>query len=277
MKFLLLALAPITIAYGQTGIPRQYPLTAGHSRFSSAARRDVSAAVQSRVLPRIIAGDSWETTIVLFNPGDTVATFQQFFLGSDGTATSFLVRDQDGSNEMTTAAVKGVLAPKSSVAFVLSNAAGAQEGWSMLTYDASLPVNGYAILRCPAPRGGLSSEVSVPFSDMQDYSEYIRFDNTQGFRTQLTLTNPAGNIDAQVRLTYRNPQGVVVLVDSITVPAAQQTTLSLPDVYPDLANKTGTLLVEADIDTFSALGMRYNDSVRLIAPLPTIHRPQPQQ
>jgi len=100
----------------------------------------------------------------------------------------------------------------------------------------------------------------------------VPFDNTLGFRSQLTLVNPAGDLSSQVQLTYLNPQGQVLLIDSLTLQPAQQMTLVLPDTYPDLANKSGSVLVQADIDRFSVTGLRCNNAYGAIAALPIMNR-----
>jgi hypothetical protein len=64
----------------------------------------------------------------------------------------------------------------------------------------------------------------------------------------------------------------VLLIDSLTLEPQQQMTLILPDVYPDLANKSGSVLVEADIDRFSVTGLRCNEAYGAIAALPTMNR-----
>jgi hypothetical protein len=112
----------------------------------------------------------------------------------------------------------------------------------------------------------------VPFSGMLDYSVYVPFDNTLGFRSQLTLVNPSGNLSSQVQLSYLNSQGQTLLIDSVTLQPAQQMTLVLPDTYPDLANKSGSVLVQADIDRFAVTGLRSNDASGTIAALPTMNR-----
>lgn len=101
---------------------------------------------------------------------------------------------------------------------------------------------------------------------------YVPFDNTLGFRSQLTLLNPAGNLSSHVQLTYLDPKGKVLLTDSVTLQPAQQMTVILPDTYPDLANKSGSVLVEADIDRSSVTALRYNDAYGAVAALPVITR-----
>jgi hypothetical protein len=132
-------------------------------------------------------------------------------------------------------------------------------------------LDGYAILRQRAAGGAFSFETTLPFSRTQDVSTYMPFDNAQDFRSQLTVVNPASDTSVQVRITCLNPQGGIVLIDSLSLAARQQMTLVLPDTYPDLANRTGTILIEADTDRLSIGGMRQNTNYGVISALPAVN------
>lgn len=279
MNKLMLLLLPLVFLHAQTpaanALPRAISVrSVPHGSSKALSAPSAAPVVQSRVLPRILAGSNWETTIVLLNTGSASVTFQQFFFAPDGKPASYTIHAQAASEDLTTSAIQGVLGPGSSLSMVLSDNSGAvPEGWSLLTYDDGPGVlDGYAIICRMGLSGGFPSETTVPFSGTRDYSVYVPFDNTLGFRSQLTLVNPAGNLSSQVQLTYLDPQGQVLLIDSLTLQPAQQMTLVLPDTYPDLANKNGSVLVEADIDRFSVTGLRCNDAYGAIAALPILNR-----
>src|SRR5450759_4607817 len=276
---LVLLLLPLVFMHAQTPGANGLSRAITASRLPSLSNRETatstaSAVVQSRVLPRILSDSNSETTVVLFNTGSASVAFQQFFFAPDGKPASYTIHAQAASEEITASAVQGVLVPGSSLRLVLSDTTGAiREGWSLLTYDDGPgAVDGYAIIRRRGLSAGFDSEITVTFSSMRDYSVYTPFDNTLGFRSHVTLVNPAVNLSSQVRLTYRDPQGQVLLIDLLTLQPQQQITLVLPDTYPDLANKSGSVLVEADIDRFSVTGLRCNDTNGAIAALPTMNR-----
>jgi len=221
--------------------------------------------------PRLLGGNGWETTIVLMDLGSTPVSFQQSFRGNHGAAASFNVTvDANGTN-LTTSALQGVIAANGSVSFTLrSNNASLLEAWSLVTFSGTQgQLGGYAILRHAS--GSSEFAVTVPLSNMQDYSVRVPFDNTAGFQTQLTLVNPASNMSAQVQLGYFNTQGQIILVDSITLNPGDQTTLSLPNTYPDLANQTGTISVLGNLTCLSVSALRDNPSSGAIAPVPVLN------
>ena len=229
-------------------------------------------SVQANVIPRIICGNGWETEALLVNTATAPASFQQFFFAAAGTFTAFTVRSSATTQSLTTSSVQGVLNPGSSLNLTFCDAAGtAQEGWSYLTYSgAPGTISGYATIRRTALSGTFHFETVIPLSSIQQYSALVPFDNTQGFRSQLTIVNPAMNLAAQVRLIYLDSLGNTVIVDTLTLPPGQQQTLVLPDVYPDLANKTGTISVEGDTDRLSVMALRYNDLYGAVVSLPAI-------
>jgi hypothetical protein len=276
---LILLLLPVVFMHAQTPGANGLNRVITARRMPAASHREASPSsawvvIQSRVLPRILSDSNWETTVVLLNTGSASVTFQQFFFAADGMPASYTIHTQAPSEDITASAIQGVLAQGSSLRLVLSDTSGStREGWSLLTYDEGPgAVDGYAIIRRRGLSAGFNSETTVTSSSLRDYSVYMPFDNTLGFRSQVTLVNPAANLSSQVRLTYLNPQGQVLLIDSLTLRPAQQVTLVLPDTYPDLANKSGSLLVEADIDRFSVTGLRCNDAYGAIAALPTMNR-----
>jgi hypothetical protein len=217
-----------------------------------------------------MAGNGWETTLVILNTAATPVVYNLILLKPDGTASAHAMRTDAAAASVTASGAHSVLMPMSTASVTLiDEGVTLQEGWALLSADGNQPsIRGYGVIRHRAPGGGFSFETTVPLSNMQDYMVYMPFDNTAGFRTQLTLLNPSVNLPARALLTYRNPQGQVLLIDSVSLQPGQQMTLSLPDTYPDLANKTGTLNVETDIDIFSVVGLRFNDAFGVVTFIP---------
>ena len=257
-KTLFFGLAVVTGSMAQTTPSRAY--TSVHT---------ASGTPQFRVAPRILVGKEWETVVVLLNPGSAPASFQQVFFAA-GKPAALSIRSESLAVALTAPAIQGVVAPGARITLALGESGhDIQEVWSLLSYALGA-LEGYVILRRRAPGGDFSFETTIPLSGTQDVSTYMPFDNTQGFRSQLTLVNPASGISATVRLTYLNPDGKPVLIDSVSLAPAEQLTLILPDTYPDLANKAGTILIETDTDRLSVVGLRQNVKYGVISALPAI-------
>jgi hypothetical protein len=231
-----------------------------------------AAAAPEEMVARVVCGDGWETVIVLLNMGNAPVVFRQFFMDAEGMPMRVALRAYPDRDGVTAVAAGGSLNPGTRLSVAVSAVDGPQrEGWAVIASAA--PGNtlaGYTIVRRRGRSNGIYSETTLALSSMQDYSVYLPFDNTEGFRTHLTLVNPASNLPAETRLTYLGFTGEVLLIDSLVVNPGQQTTIVIPDVYPDLANKVGTVFVEANLNRFSAFGLRYNESSGVVAALPSL-------
>ena len=212
---------------------------------------------------------------MLVNTGTSAVSYSQLFFDPTGTPQSFAVQAQQGAPLSTASAIVATVAASSTVSFVLpdSDSPTPKRGWSLLTYDSKQgTLTGYAILRHKAANGAFSFEAVLPVSNMQDYSSYMPFDNTHGFRTEMTLVNPAANLGAPIALRFLNSDGNVLFVDSITLQPGEQTTLSLPDTYPDLANKVGAVVIMGGTNRLSVTGIRYDPTFGAIAAVPWFAR-----
>jgi hypothetical protein len=105
---------------------------------------------------------------------------------------------------------------------------------------------------------------------MLDSSARMPFDNTGGFQTQITIVNPATNLGAQVQLTYFNAQGQAILLDTLALKPGEQTTLTLPNTYPDLANQSGSISILGSINCLSVAGLRLNPVTGAISSVPVM-------
>ena len=245
-------------------------LCAGASCASAGIVR-VAEGTQNKVLARVVSGGGWDTVVVITNLGPAPVAFQQFFLGPDGGPAAFRLEAQTANNGLAAAALRGTVGANASLHFTLRDSGDSiQEGWSLLSFDAAQGrLGGYAVIQHQTSSGALS-EATVPLSDMQDFTVRMSFDNTGGFRSQLTLVNPAGNLAAQVSLTYFDPRGQVILLDVVQLQAGEQMTIDVPNTYPDLANQAGTVAVAANIDRLSVAGIRYSSASGAISPLMTM-------
>ena len=240
--------------------------------YAESARPEASSvSTQIKSFPRLLSGAGWESAIVLMNLGATPISFRQSFLANDGTPASLTVHVGSGSTALSTSALQGTVGANGSMSYTLTGSSSLQEDWSLLTFEgASNQLSGYAVLRHTAAGGGFNFEVTLPLNNMQDSSSRLPFDNSDGFQTQLTIVNPASNLAAQVSLTYFNTQGQAILLDSLTLNPGAQTTLVLPNIYPDLANQSGMVAIQSNINILSVSGLRLNPATGAIAAIPVM-------
>jgi hypothetical protein len=279
MKALLLFVVPLGLLNAQmpSAVPSYGPAQRGGARMALGS--GAAAASQNAVLPRIFSGANWSTTVVLLNAGTTPVGFQEYFFSAGGRPVSYTLHSETPAADITASAFQGLLAPGAMLTLAVADPGGANpQGWSLITYDtAQAAVHAYAVIRHKGLGSAASFEITEPASALNDYSASVPFDNTQGFESQLTFVNPARNLGAQVRMTYLDSKGNTLLIDVMTIEPGQQQTLAIPNVYPDLANKTGSVQIQADINLFSVTAIRYNASYGVISALPVFGQPSSVQ
>ncbi len=223
-----------------------------------------------KVLPRIMFGGGWETTVVLMNIGDGSVDYTQDFFDVNGSLLPASVRMIPDGTVVTGDGMDGTLHSGATVSFTFYDDGGAaRSGWSLLTYDDEAGrIAGYAIIRRRSGNGSVISETSAPLSNMADYFCYMPVDNTQGVNTILTLVNPSEDTDTHVELEFIGLGGDTLFKDTVKLVAGQQLSLSLPDAYSELAGRLATVYVSADIDQFSATGFRLTRATGALANVP---------
>ncbi len=99
-------------------------------------------------------------------------------------------------------------------------------------------------------------EASVPLEQRTANSYVLPFDNTSGLTTGLALAN-ADIAPAAVTVVIRNDAGTLLQSTSISLPGNGQTSFMLPDQYPAVAGKRGTVeFVTPGGGRISVIGLR---------------------
>jgi hypothetical protein len=87
-------------------------------------------------------------------------------------------------------------------------------------------------------------------------------DNLVGYSTGVALVNIAADAQASVTVIMRDENGAEIARDALTVPANGHTSFSLPDRFPVLKGRRGTVefLTNAPAG-ITGLGLRFNPSL----------------
>ena len=207
-----------------------------------------SVAISSAYyLGQFADGDGWTTAITFSNPtgGEVAGGFAVY--GDDG-------RDLD------TARLRSALSlgPYRTATFESPGVGAARVGW--VRVDASAEISVSAVFRQRAP-GRPDFEAAVP-ARVPSTRVWGPFDNEAGFSTGLALVNP-GNNRLLLSLSFRDAQGVGLLTTTVILNAQNHTSFSLPDRFPDLAGRQGSVEIVGRTDAgtpaeFVALGLRFN-------------------
>jgi hypothetical protein len=222
-------------------------------------QRRTFVLAEDQVFPHFATGGGWETTFVLVNMTATRVAFVQGFFDQSGKPMEVSYRSIPGGETTTANNVQGTLNPGASFNIVLfDSGTPLKVGWSAIAYDTTFArIGGHAIFRNRVA-GRADFEAVVPLSAYDDTTFFLPFDNLQDFVTSMAILNPTSNLSTRVALTFLDTNAEVIATDVITLEPGQQTAFSLPEKYPAVRGRIGTLFVQSEFNRLSALGFRFN-------------------
>jgi hypothetical protein len=241
------------------------PLAAETRQASSAPLQTDTAIDRSHlVVPHVVDGAGWKTTIVLVNLGSAPAYYTLTFVSESG---GFLNLPLAG--EGVRGNTGGSLEANGTALIETAGLSGRlQQGWAFLmTYDRPPDQAGAAY--APAALGGMAVlrqhvagrpdfEAAVPFSSMFDTQFVAPFDNRDGFSTRLTLVNPSASAASPVTLTIRDTGGGTTARHTLTLPPRNHTAFDLAARYPEMSGQAGSILVSTTAGSLSGMGLRFS-------------------
>jgi hypothetical protein len=217
------------------------------------------------IVPQVVDGDSWKTTIFLtsLEPSDTIYFNLAFY--SDSGFPLILPLVGVGS----TASGSAALPPNWSTTIeTQGTGATLQQGWAVVSTFDRPPgqpgarqivsrIAGMAVFRQRIP-GRPDFEAVVPFSPMNETRFVMPFDNRNDFSTGIAWLNPNLTTPAPVEVTIQTADARILRLDSFTLAPGSKVVFSMPDRYPESRGQTGSILVRTSSRSLSGLGLRFN-------------------
>jgi hypothetical protein len=220
------------------------------------------------VIPQIVDGGAWVTTIVLTNPSSIQETINLvFFQDAGGGVTQPWVLN---FVEMTSAQAQPLTVAPGSTLFLhtLGTAVDATVGWGLLSAYAgcgSVAVSGYAIStrRIPGRTDQEATGQAAPVA-----SRYlVPFDNTGGSVTTVAIVNPNMTPQETISIGIRTSDGIVSQEPAITLPLGGHASFSFPVQFPATAGKTGLAEFYNYPEGFSILALHFSSGAFTTAPV----------
>ncbi len=201
------------------------------------------------MIPQIVDGAGWSTSILLVNTDAEAAPFTLKFWQPDGTPLPVTLEGAGSVSEFSdTIPVGGIR--------VLKTAGpdwAVAQGWAEII--AARSIGGAEIFSQTSMNG--NSEASVPIAPTLGRRFLLPFDDTIGFYTGLALVNP-GPAPSTVAVAIRDENGDSIVSGSVVLPAHGQKALMLREAFPDVHDHRGVAeFVSTDAD-LAAIGLRFN-------------------
>jgi hypothetical protein len=200
-------------------------------------------------LAHIADGDQWTTTFTLVNLDTVPASYTLNFYADDGSPLTLGIAGI-GAVSVTS----GVLPVNGSKVLQTTGGPGLRQGWAHL--DTVQNVVAQAIFKSHVA-GRADYEAAVPI-DRGSPSIVIAFDNSGGYFTGVAIANSDSAFQANVTVTFRDPQGVQIGSGTFALQISGHIALLLNQTYPFTEGLTGTVEFTSDNGSIVGLGLRFN-------------------
>jgi hypothetical protein len=228
------------------------------SSAEEAASRNDARIDNARILPFFASGGGWESTITLNNIFEARIAYTLRFRGINGQPAPVTFRAPDGRTVVADT-VQGQLGDDSSTSYILVDAGPLQTGWAVLEYDGESRIGGMLTFR-QRVAGRPDFESSVVLARDDENRVYVPFDNTLSYSTTLAITNPSATDNTDLRLRFWDPSGSEIITRDIRLSAGTTIAFSVPERYPELAERSGQLRIEGSGTRLSTIALRFNPS-----------------
>ena len=215
------------------------------------------------IIPQIVDGGAWLTTIALTNTSanQTVVSLSFFQETGSGATMPWSL----AFAEMNSAQAQAVVLRGGSTLLLhtVGNAPVATVGWGQLSEtDSSAPVVAYAIFTQrvagrsdqdgTAPAAAAGSRILVPFN------------NTNGSVTSIAIANP-GSTNESIFVGIRTPFSTTQPA-AITLYPQGHTSFDFPTMFPVTATQSGLAEFYSTSGSFSILALTFNSGAFTTAP-----------
>jgi len=209
---------------------------------------------QSVIIPQVVDGGGWHTTIVLTNTTANAATvnlnlYEETSAGATQPWTLPLV-------ESTPTTGIALAAGASLFLHTPGTATTSSVGWAQL--DAPAGVVAYVVFSSMIP--GHQTQDGTALGAASASRFLVPFDNTDGLKTAVAVANPT-NAAESISVNIRTASGSVTQTSLPSVPALGHQSFLLPQQFPATANQSGLAEFYSTSGNFSMIALRANPTL----------------
>jgi hypothetical protein len=265
MRRILLVLLTSLAVFAQSFVgPPEY---SADIRTGSEIRSAAYLTGAEYIVPQLIVGGEWTSTLRLVNNGNaTITPHNAYFLDSEGRPM-FVTYLTSNQGYLTQTAFRFAIAPGQMVEIPFYG--GAQTQFGQIVIDpTSCPLQstcslyGEVVLRNRNPTRPDFESVFALEAPARD--QFLLWDHRGYFGTTLYLAN-ANNSQTTVTLDFRDMAGAQIISDFVTLPALGTRIIYLNVWAPETLGYNGTLLIQAtnsfgEVPLVTATALRINPS-----------------
>lgn len=212
----------------------------------------LSLSAQSLVLPHIVDGGAWQSTIVLTNTtGNTAAASLVFHQEPQGSTDGSTIPWNPAFQEPVSASALSLTGGSTLFLHTLGSAPVTTSGWAELNADAG--VIGYVVFTNKS--SGKESDGTAP-AVAPTSRILVPYDDANGNKTGIAIANPTSTAQS-IMVAFRNDAGTTPTA-SFTLPAFGHTSFILSEKYSVVRTKAGLAEFFSATGNISIIGLRIN-------------------
>jgi len=233
-------------------------LALGADRPESNPRR-VTVFTGDEILPQVVGGGAWQTTIQLMNMGTVPAHVFVDFYGNDGNPLAFQIVGE--SSAVSTIERDIPVGGSLRIETATGSEIPLNVGYAWITTETDMErVGGMAIL-CQRIPGREDYEAVVPVNSIFDPRIIFPFDNVRPYTTTFAMVNPF-DVEASVSVVVRNEAGEQIDTEAITLAPYEHRNFIMRDTWEAAVdNERGAVEFQTkNTGGLSVMGLRFNDT-----------------
>jgi hypothetical protein len=211
--------------------------------------------VRAATLAQIASGGGWKTAITLLNPSAATTTARINFYANDGSPLALPLVFPGSISGTTSSSATVTIGANASV--LIESESPTPEllvGWADV--EATAPLNGYSIFRFRAPDFS-ESEGTVPLEVGLSGGVIIPYDNTNGYRTGVALTNPTAST-ASLQLTITDQTGSRITSSQIDLRPFEHVAFFMTERFSQSSDLSGMLQLQNSSGAVTGIGLRFS-------------------
>ncbi len=215
-------------------------------------------------LPAIADGGGYQSSLVLWNPGDAAVTATVELFDASGNPISVPIA---GTPRVSAA----VSLPARGVETLTTPGTDGSTAWASVRVTSASQVRAAAFLRTTT-NGVVVSEALVPAAPgLRKSAVFVT--NTGDTRSGFALSN-ASDAVAVATFRLRNSEGQLAGELAMNVPARGRLAQLVTDLFPGASGFEGSLEVDAGTGALSVIGLRYDSADSTVfTTIPAVHLP----
>ncbi len=210
------------------------------------------------VIPHVVGGGPWTTSITLVNLGTVQANLNVWFYGDDGSDQNFTV---EGIGSTSGVAVTLPVGNSITINTLGGPSIPEAQGWAQLELadPNAMTVGGMAVFKQVIEgRPDFEAVVSIDSSVLVDRMAFP-FDDTGGFTTCYALVNPTDWFST-VYVTVRDEDANTIASGTLTFNGYTHQAFVLKEMFAATEGKRGTIEFYTPAAYMAGLGLRFNDT-----------------